>query len=83
MFHYLHRPLFPSLVAAMAGGALLLYETFTVDQAALGRPTNPAFLLEHGELERLVSPLEVVRQRDGLHEGRHVAAVAAVSVEKP
>ena len=80
VFHYLHRPLFPSLIAAMAGGALLLYETFTVDQAALGRPTNPAFLLEHGELERLVSPLEVVRQRDGIHEGRRVAAVAALSV---
>jgi rhodanese-related sulfurtransferase len=79
VFHYLHRPLFPVLVAAMAPGALLLYETFTIDQAALGHPTNPAFLLEHGELRRLVAPLEVVRERDGVHEGRHVAAVAAVA----
>lgn len=79
VFHYLHRPLFPALVAAIAPRGLLLYETFTVDQAQLGRPTNPAFLLEHGELERLASPLEVVRARDGVHEGRHVAAVAAVS----
>jgi rhodanese-related sulfurtransferase len=79
VFHYLHRPLFPALVAAMAPGALLLYETFTVDQAALGHPKNPAFLLEHGELQRLVSPLEVVRARDGVYEGRHVAGVAAVA----
>jgi rhodanese-related sulfurtransferase len=79
VFHYLHRPLFPAIVAAMAPGALLLYETFTVDQAALGHPKNPAFLLEHGELRRLVSPLDVVRERDGVRQGRHVAGVAAVA----
>ena len=78
VFHYLHRPLFPALVASLRPGGLLLYETFTVDQAALGRPRDPAHLLEHGELARLVAPLEIVRQRDGLHEGRHVAAVAAI-----
>lgn len=77
VFHYLHRPLFPALVASLAPGGLLLYETFTVDQAALGKPRDPAHLLEHGELARLVAPLEVLRERDGLHEGRHVAAVAA------
>jgi rhodanese-related sulfurtransferase len=78
VFHYLHRPLLPAIAAAMAEGALLLYETFTVDQAAVGHPKNPAFLLGHGELARLVSPLEVVRERDGMHEGRHVAGVAAI-----
>ncbi|HET9315464.1 MAG TPA: rhodanese-like domain-containing protein, partial [Vicinamibacteria bacterium] len=36
VFQYLHRPLFPAIVDAMAPGALLLYETFTVDQAAAG-----------------------------------------------
>jgi rhodanese-related sulfurtransferase len=78
VFHYLHRPLFPALVAAVAPGGLLLYETFTVDQARRGRPTNPAFLLEHGELRRLVAPLTVVRERDGDFEGRSLAGVAAV-----
>jgi hypothetical protein len=62
----------------VAPGGLLLYETFTVDQARRGRPTNPAFLLEHGELPGLVAPLNVVRQRDGDFEGRSVAGVAAV-----
>jgi rhodanese-related sulfurtransferase len=78
VFHYLHRPLFPALVASLLPGGLLLYETFTVDQAAVGTPRDPAHLLAHGELARLVAPLEVVRQRDGVHEERHVAAVAAV-----
>ncbi len=77
--HYLHRPLFPALVRALAPGGLLLCETFTVDQAARGHPKNPAFLLEHGELPRLVSPLKIVRQREGEFDGRWVAAVAARS----
>ncbi|HKY30954.1 MAG TPA: rhodanese-like domain-containing protein [Candidatus Polarisedimenticolia bacterium] len=75
--HYLHRPLFPALVAALRSGGVLLYETFTVDQAPLGHPRNPAFLLQHGELARLAAPLRVLRERDGLFEGRHVASVAA------
>jgi tellurite methyltransferase len=75
--HYLHRPLFPALRQALRPGGLLLYETFTVDQAGQGHPKNPEFLLEHGELETLVAPLEVLRRRDGLYEGRCVAALAA------
>ncbi len=75
--HYLHRPLFPAIFRALRPGGLLLYETFTADQARRGKPTNPAFLLEHGELPRLVAPLEVLRERDGDFDGRMVAAVAA------
>ena len=75
--HYLHRPLFPALTRALRPGGLLLYETFTVDQARHGHPTNPDFLLEHGELARLVAPLEVLRQRDGEFDRRVVAGVAA------
>jgi hypothetical protein len=75
--HYLHRPLFPALTRTPRPGGLLLYETFTVDQARLGHPTNPDFLLEHGELATLVAPLQVLRQRDGEFEGRLVAGVAA------
>lgn len=75
--HYLHRPLFPALVRALEPGGLLLYETFTTAQAARGKPTNPDFLLEPGELRRLVAPLEVLREREGEFEGRMVAGVAA------
>jgi SAM-dependent methyltransferase len=75
--HYLHRPLFPALLRALAPGALLVYETFTVDQARLGKPTNPDFLLQHGELRQRLSSLTIVREREGVFEGRHVAAVVA------
>ena len=81
--NYLHRPLMPALVRALAPDGVLLYETFTTAQAARGKPTNPAFLLEPGELLRLVAPLEVIRQREGEVEGRMVASVVAVSGSRP
>lgn len=77
VFNYLHRPLFPALLRALAPRGLLLYETFTVDQAKRGRPTNPDFLLRPGELRARVASLEVLREREGEFEGRMVAAVAA------
>jgi SAM-dependent methyltransferase len=75
--HYLHRPLFPALVGALREGGVLVYETFTRAQAARGKPTNPAFLLEPGELSTLVRPLEVLAAREGDYEGRMVASVVA------
>ena len=75
--HYLHRPLFPSLIDALAPGGLLVYETFTQAQAARGKPTNPDFLLAPGELLELVRPLEVLASREGDYEGRMVASVIA------
>ena len=75
--HYLHRPLFPSLVNALRPGGVLVYETFTRAQAARGRPTNPAFLLDRGELLTLVRPLEVLASREGDYDGRSIASVVA------
>ena len=75
--HYLHRPLFPALIDALAPGGLLVYETFTRAQAARGKPTNPDFLLESGELLDLVRPLEILASREGDYDGRMVASVVA------
>jgi SAM-dependent methyltransferase len=75
--HYLHRPLFPALVRAIRRGGVLAYETFTRAQAARGKPTNPAFLLEPGELVSLVRPLTLLASREGDFEGRSVASVIA------
>lgn len=51
---YLYRPLLPDLVAAVAPGGVLLYETFAKGQERFGPPTNPDFLLEPGELLEVV-----------------------------
>ena len=55
--NYLWRPLFPMILDAVDGGGVLLYETFARGNEAYGRPTNPEFLLQPGEL------IEVVRGR--------------------
>jgi tellurite methyltransferase len=75
--HYLHRPLFPELKTALRPGGLLVYETFTRGQAERGKPTNPAFLLELGELRQLVQPLQIVVEREGDFEGKLLASVIA------
>jgi tellurite methyltransferase len=75
--HYLHRPLFPALRHALKPGGILIYETFTTAQAARGKPTNPDFLLQPGELRRLAAPLAILREREGDFEGRFVASIAA------
>ena len=81
--HYLHRPLFPVLKAALRPGGLLVFETFTREQAARGKPTNPAFLLEPGELRELVAPFQIVAEREGDFEGKMLASVIAVRPRDP
>jgi len=75
--HYLHRPLFPALIRSLAPGGILLYETFTEEQARRGKPTCPDFLLKPGELRQLVKSLEVIREREGEFDDRMISGVAA------
>jgi SAM-dependent methyltransferase len=67
--NYLHRPLFPHLLAALAPGGVLIYETFALGNARYGRPGNPDFLLKPGELLELArGRLRVVAYEDGYVE---------------
>ena len=77
VFNYLHRPLMPALCAALKPGGRLFHETLTTRQAERAHPKNPVFLLEDGELPRLVAPLAVLRSREGEVDGRFVASVVA------
>ena len=47
---YLFRPRLALLAALVAPGGRLIYETFARGNERYGRPSNPAFLLEAGEL---------------------------------
>lgn len=53
--NYLWRPLLPDIVGAVGDAGVLIYETFGAGNGRYGRPSNPDFLLEPGEL------LEAVR----------------------
>jgi SAM-dependent methyltransferase len=64
--NYLWRPLFPMILEAVGPGGVLLYETFAQGNEALGRPSDPDFLLRPGELLDLVrGELQVVAYEHG------------------
>ena len=59
--NYLFRLLLAPLVDCLEPGGVLLYETFAVGNERFGRPRNPDYLLERGELLALAAgQLEVI-----------------------
>ncbi|MCG7530513.1 methyltransferase domain-containing protein [Psychrobium sp. MM17-31] len=70
VFRYLHRPLMPTIVDALKPGGLVVYETFNHQQADIGRPRNPNFLLQDGELATHFPNFELIHQFDGFDEAQ-------------
>ncbi|CAN5174167.1 class I SAM-dependent methyltransferase [soil metagenome] len=81
--NYLWRPLLPKLLAAVAPGGWLIYETFADGQQSIGRPARPDFLLQPAELLSACSALRIVAFEDGFAEGRYVQRIAAVRPAEP
>ena len=65
VFNYLWRPLWPDLIAALAPGAVLVYETFAAGNASVGKPSRPDFLLQPGELIQRCAGLTVLAYEAG------------------
>ena len=63
--NYLWRPLWPQILASLAPGGVLIYETFADGNATVGKPSRPDFLLQPGELLRLCAGLRTVAYEDG------------------
>ena len=78
--NYLWRPLLPVMVQSLAMNGVLLYETFAVGNASVGKPSRPDFLLAPGELLRVCAGLRIVAYEDGFCENppRFVQRIAAV-----
>jgi len=76
VFRYLHRPLAPAISDALLPGGVLVYETFASAQREMGwGPTNPAFLLQPGELPELFGDLEILESWEGVVAGPRPEAV--------
>ncbi len=73
--NYLHRPLFAQLAASLAPDGVLIYETFAAGNEAFGKPSNPAFLLQEGELLALAARhgLRVIAYEDGYSDAPKAA----------
>jgi SAM-dependent methyltransferase len=78
--NYLWRALLPTLVASVAPGGALLYETFAAGNETVGKPSRPDFLLQPGELLAACASLRIVAYEDGYLSGpdRFVQRIAAV-----
>lgn len=68
VFRYLHRPIMASIEQAVLPGGLVIYETFTEQQAHFGRPRNPDFLLRSGELPGYFPGWETLHAFEGMIE---------------
>jgi SAM-dependent methyltransferase len=82
--NYLWRALMPQLLACVAPGGLLLYETFAQGNESVGKPSRSDFLLRPGELLGFGDELRIIAYEDGFAEGpaRYLQRVAAVR-ERP
>jgi SAM-dependent methyltransferase len=78
--NYLWRPIWPNLMASLAWGAVLIYETFADGNQTVGKPSRADFLLRVGELLELTQDLRVVAYEDGFVHApqRYVQRIAAV-----
>jgi SAM-dependent methyltransferase len=78
--NYLWRPLLPAIVACIAPGGVLIYETFAAGNETVGKPSRADFLLAPGELLRACDMLRVVAYEDGFFgdPDRFMQRIAAV-----
>ncbi|CAM8648053.1 SmtA SAM-dependent methyltransferases [Comamonadaceae bacterium] len=78
--NYLWRPLMDTLLASLAPGGVLLYETFAVGNETVGRPARPDFLLNAGELLHICRDLHIVAYENGFLDrpDRFVQRIAAI-----
>ena len=77
--NYLYRPLFPALIAAVAPGGALIYETFAKGNERFGRPRRPEHLLNPGELlEAVRGQLRVRAYEDLIVEAPRPAAIQRI-----
>ena len=78
--NYLWRPLLPTVIDSLAEGGVLIYETFAAGNEAVGKPSNPDFLLQPGELLLAARGLDIVAYEDGFlgPPPRFVQRIAAV-----
>ncbi|MDZ4230582.1 MAG: class I SAM-dependent methyltransferase [Dehalococcoidales bacterium] len=79
-FNYLQRSLIPRIKEGLRRGGMVIYETYIIDQARLGKPRNPDYLLNHNELLNMFRDFRCLRYHEGIIAGR--GAIAGIIAEK-
>ena len=82
-FNYLQRSLIPQIKTALKVGGHVIFDTYLVDQQAIGHPKNPAYLLDHNELLQSFREFRVLYYREGkITEKGSVAFRAGLLAQK-
>ena len=63
--NYLQRSLLPQIKSALKPGGHVIFETYLIDQQAVGHPKNPDYLLAHNELLNCFREFRVLLYREG------------------
>ena len=64
-FNYLQRSLIRLMQQAVKPGGHVIFETYLIDQASVGHPKNPDYLLQHNELLECFRDFRVLYYREG------------------
>lgn len=82
--NYLWRPLWPHILNSLKPDGVLVYETFAAGNETVGKPSNPDFLLNPGELLGVCKDLRVVAFEDGYlpDPARFVQRIVAVHAKQ-
>lgn len=82
--NYLHRPLWTKMISSLACNGILIYETFALGNEQFGKPSNPDFLLRHGELLEIAHSqgLQVIAYEDGYTDTPKPAMVQRICAIK-
>lgn len=86
VFRYLHRPLFHDIRDGLKPGGVVVFQTFTTEQARFGRPSDPAHLLRPGELRETFLDWEILRYHEGVEKSGPAGApqaLAGIVAKKP
>ena len=79
-FNFLQRSLIPHIKKGLRHSGIIVYESYIIDQAQFGRPTNPDYLLKHNELLDFFRDFRCLRYHEGIM-GRE-KAVAGIITQK-
>jgi SAM-dependent methyltransferase len=83
--NYLWRPLFPKILESLAPDGVLIYETFSIGNETVGKPSRPDFLLQPGELLAAFGNLHVVAFEEGFldNPARFIQRIVAIKQGLP
>lgn len=82
-FFYLHRPLFPALMACLRPGGVLVARTFSSAGDFPGRPRHPEFVLAPGELPKIFKGWDILLHEEGLEPSSKGGSLAGIVARRP